>query len=106
MMTYDPAAHKVLHLMEIYGACDIEQGTVTDYDVHKIVGPAELDVAELRYTPEYEIDGVTHQDPPALIALRRINVMPDGSFSDTDYMPLDKWVGHKYTAEEVGQWDY
>lgn len=106
LMTIDPERQRVLYLLELYPDCNMDQGIENRYSQHKVLVDGTVDIAELLIGPEIEVNGVVDQAPPVLTALRRITVAADGSFRDTDYLELEKWIGPMYTASEVSEWGW
>ena len=106
LMSYDKQAHRALRLMEMYPDCNGDQGMENRYSQHKLVGDGTIDIAELVIGPEFEVNGVVDQAPPVLTTLRRITIAADGSFRDTGYLELEKWIGPMYTAGEVSEWGW
>jgi hypothetical protein len=106
LMTLDPEQQRVLYLIELYPDCNMDQGIENWYSQHKVLLDGTVDIAELLIGPEIEVNGVVGQAPPVLTALRRITVGEDGSFRDTGYLELEKWIGPMYTSDEVSEWGW
>ncbi|MBK8498699.1 MAG: hypothetical protein IPL52_07745 [Flavobacteriales bacterium] len=105
-MTYDVGALHVVALKEIHPDCDIDMSMPDPrYFAHTFVTGSIIDIAEVRPN-EHQLGDTVYTDPPDLMALRRVQIQPNGIMLDTGFQGLQEWTGPVYSTAEIEEWEY
>ena len=93
-------------LSELYTECDGGAGEEEFmFNMSRILEDHSIVVVELS-SREYEVDGVVHAAPLRIVSWRLVQVMNDGSVSDTGDVDPREWSGPVYSVTEIMEWKY
>lgn len=73
------------------------------FNKYKILEDRSVVIVEVT-SREYELDGVLQQAPLRVNAWRWIQVLVDGTMTDTGNVDPDRWKGPVFSVSEIEDW--